>query len=225
MGNVNMEAYQIHNNDAKAPTVQAAIDALSRATGNQGQNIAWLEEEMLDKAEKTDIAPEFDATANYFVKDLVYHNNQLYIFTAEHDAGEWNVEEVSAVNLNTVLDAIRSGGGGGGLTEKTLRYTGNGAAANVIDFGEDTPAMITGIYPDPDETYAGGDYNIIEPFGWGNRLTIAIWAGQSGGLPSGGGGTNMAIVSYSGNVITITSANTRAACNVDTQAYVVKYLA
>lgn len=219
-----MEAYQIHNNDAKAPTVQAAIDALSRASGNQGQDIARLEEDMLDKAEKTDIAPEFDATANYLVNDLVYHENQLYIFTAEHDAGEWNAEEVSAVNLNTVLDAIRSQPSG--IQVKTKSYTGTGTNPNVIDFGDETPAMILGIFADPSETFITENYEMVGPFGWGDMLAMSYWSTQSGGVPTtNNGGTNLARITYTGNSISIAANNASAVANYNGQKYVCKYLA
>lgn len=224
MGNVNMEAYQIHNNDAKAPTVQAAIDALSRASGNQGQDIARLEEEMLDKAEKTDIASIFSAEANYMVNDLVYHENQLYIFTASHDAGEWNAEEVSAVNLNTVLDAIRSQPSG--IRVKTKSYTGTGTNPNVIDFGSETPAMILGIFADPAETFTTENYEMVGPFGWGDMLAMSYWSTQSGGVPTtGNGGTNLARITYTGNSISIAANNASAVANYSGQKYVCKYLA
>jgi len=224
MGNVNMEAYQIHNNDAKAPTLQAAIDALSRASGNQVQDIARLEEEMLDKAEKTDIAPIFSAEANYMVNDLVYHENQLYIFTASHDAGEWNAEEVSAVNLNTVLDAIRSQPSG--IRVKIKSYTGTGTNPNVIDFGSETPAMILGIFADPAETFTTDNYEMVGPFGWGDMLAMSYWSTQSGGVPTtSNGGTNLARITYTGNSISIAANNASAVANYNGQKYVCKYLA
>lgn len=198
------------------------VKTLVTQVTNLQRDVDEVEEDVLDKTDRDNVAPEFSASSTYFIGDLVYYNGTLYEFTANHD-GDWDAGDVRATSLDQIILELRSQSGGVGL--KTLRYTGNGQAANVIDFGAETPVMIAGIYPDPDETYAGGDYNLIEPFGWGNRLTIAIWSGQSGGLPSGGGGTNMAIVNYSGNTMTITSANVRAACNVDTQKYVVKYLA
>lgn len=223
MGNVNMEAYQIHNNDAKAPTVQAAIDALSRASGNQGQDIARLEEDMLDKAEKTDIAPEFDATANYLINDLVYHENQLYIFTAEHDAGEWNAEEVSAVNLNTVLDAIRANGGGAKL--KTLKYTGTGTTSYTLDFGDDTPATILQIIPEPGESVITNNYEYLSGFAWGVPFTYGIWANKSNNLPTNHGGFNISQVTFSNNTCTITGPSASAVANYEGQKYAVYYLA
>lgn len=224
MGNVNMEAYQIHNNDAKAPTVQAAIDALSRASGNQGQDIARLEEDMLDKAEKADIAPIFDDTAAYMPDDLVYYGNQLYIFATDHDPGEWNAEEVTAVNLNTVLGDIRSQPSG--LQVKTKSYTGTGTNPNVLDFGSETPAMILGIFADPAETFTTENYEMVGPFGWGDMLAMSYWSTQSGGVPTtNNGGTNLARITYAGNIISIAANNASAVANYNGQKYVCKYLA
>lgn len=224
MGNVNMEAYQIHNNDAKNPTVQAALNALATASGNQGQDIARLELEMLDKAEKADVAPEFDDTETYFVNDLVYHNNQLYIFTSNHEAGEWNSEEVSAVNLNTVLDSIRNQPSG--LQVKTKSYTGTGTNPNVLDFGDDTPAMILGIFADPAESFTTENYEMVGPFGWGDMLAMSYWSTQSGGVPTtSNGGTNLARITYTGNSISIAANNASAVGNYNGQKYVCKYLA
>lgn len=224
MGNVNMDATQIHNNDKNAPTVQQALDSLKQLSGNLSTLVGELSEDVLEKSDKTDIAPIFDDTAAYMPDDLVYYGNQLYIFTTDHDPGEWNAEEVSAVNLDTVLDNIRSQPSG--LQVKTKSYTGTGTNPNVIDFGQDTPAMILGIFADPAETFTTENYEMVGPFGWGDMLAMSYWSTQSGGVPTtNNGGTNLARITYTGNSISIAANNASAVGNYNGQKYVVKYLA
>ena len=223
MGNVNMDATQIHNNDKNAPTVQQALDSLKQLSGNLSTLVGELAEDVLDKAEKTDIAPEFDDTATYLINDLVYHENQLYIFTAEHDPGEWNAEEVSAVNLNTVLDAIRANGGGAKL--KTLKYTGTGTVSYTLDFGEDTPATILQIVPEPGESVITNNYEYLSGFAWGVPFTYGVWANKSNNLPTNHGGFNISTITFSNNTCTITGPSASAAANYEGQKYAVYYLA
>ena len=153
---------------------------------------------------------EQQAGYNYTVNPITTPTSNSFTFTLPQE------ENDNDLIIRSEFDAAPS--------VKELRYTGTGTDPNVIDFGNDTPSMIMGIYPDPDETYAGGDYNSIMPFAWNNSMSMALWSQQNGGVPYGNGGTNLVRISYSGNVATITSANNRASCNVDTQKYVVKYL-
>lgn len=224
MGNVNMDATQIHYDDKNAPTVKRALDFLKQLSGNLSALVSELSEDVQGKSDKTDIAPIFDDTAAYMPDDLVYYENGLYIFTTDHDPGEWNAEEVIAVNLNTVLGDIRSQPSG--LQVKTKSYTGTGTNPNVIDFGQETPALILGIFADPAETFTTDNYEMVGPFGWGDMLAMSYWSTQSGGVPTtNNGGTNLARITYTGNSISIAANNASAVGNYNGQKYVCKYLA
>lgn len=45
------------------------------------------------------IAPSFDATVNYAVDDMVFHEGNLYTFTTAHSAGAWNANDVVQVTV------------------------------------------------------------------------------------------------------------------------------
>ena len=54
------------------------------------------------------IAAEFSSSANYAVNDYVYHNGNLYQFTAEH-SGAWNASDVSKVKVSEVVTNVKNG--------------------------------------------------------------------------------------------------------------------
>lgn len=103
MGNVNMEAYQIHTNDKDAPDVQKALDILKASESQTSEAVGV-------KADRIDIAPVFSTESAYSAGDIVYHSNSLYKFITDHAVGAWNAEEVEAINIAM---AIKEGGGGG----------------------------------------------------------------------------------------------------------------
>lgn len=107
MGNVNMEAYQIHTSDKDAPTVQKALDSLKTSESQTAEALAV-------KADRIDIAPIFSTETAYTAGDLVYHSNRLWKFTTDHAAGAWNAEEVEASNVDM---AIKGAGGGTSLPD------------------------------------------------------------------------------------------------------------
>lgn len=63
-----------------------------------------------------DVAYQFSTTSSYLAGSFVYKDNQLYRFDVDHDAGDWNTEEVTAVRI---CDSIISEFGSG------LQRTGN----------------------------------------------------------------------------------------------------
>ncbi len=112
MGNVNMEAKQIHYRNNKKPAVHNVDNALDRLFDSSDalvSDINDLTESVYNKADKSDIAPTFSAETAYFVGDLVYESGKLWRFTVNHAAGEWNQEEVAAVKISDDLDALKSG--------------------------------------------------------------------------------------------------------------------
>lgn len=223
MGNVNMEASQINYRNNSKPAlrnVSAALTNLFNANTSIIGDINELTETVNYKADKIDIAPFFDEEFHYYIGDLVFESGRLWKFTANHEPGEWNQEEVTASNIDMALKDA-----GAGLQVKTKSYTGTGTNPNVIDFGQETPAMILGIFADPAETLTTENYEMVGPFGWGNMLAMSYWSTQSGGVPTtNNGGTNLARITYTGNSISIAANNASAVGNYNGQKYVVKYL-
>lgn len=107
MGNVNMEAYQIHTADKDAPNVQKALDDLKLSESQTSEAVAV-------KADRIDIAPIFSTESAYSEGTMVYHSNRLYKFITDHAAGDWNAEEVEATNVDL---AIQGAGGGASLPD------------------------------------------------------------------------------------------------------------
>lgn len=219
MGNVNMEAYQVKTSDKTMPTVQKAIDKLKNSESMITEDIAILYEALADKADRVNIAGSFSAETQYFVDDLVYHEDILYKCTTAH-LGEWDAGDFSATNIAAeILNA------GGGAELKTLKYTGTGTTSYTLDFGEDTPATILQIIPEPGESVLTNNYEYLSGFAWGGPFTYGVWASKNNNLPSNHGGFNIAQVTFSDNTCTITGASASAAANYEGQKYVVYYLA
>lgn len=111
MGNVNMEASQINYRNNSKPSVHTVGDALNglyAANTSINQDIIDLTAAMTAKADKIDIAPNFSAENTYFVGDLVFQSGRLWKFITNHTEGEWNQEEVEAINIDL---AIKAAGG------------------------------------------------------------------------------------------------------------------
>lgn len=60
------------------------------------------------KSAKADIAPDFSAESAYSAGDLVYHNGELYKFTADHAAGAWSAEDTEQATISGELDNLKS---------------------------------------------------------------------------------------------------------------------
>ena len=60
------------------------------------------------KAAKADIAPEFSATSNYAVGDMVYHDGTLYKCTTVHEAAAWNADHFAAATVAGELSELNS---------------------------------------------------------------------------------------------------------------------
>ena len=60
------------------------------------------------KAAKADIAPEFSATSNYAVGDMVYHDGTLYKCTTVHEAAAWNADHFAAATVAGKLSELNS---------------------------------------------------------------------------------------------------------------------
>jgi len=52
------------------------------------------------------LAPAFDETVSYNVDTIVTYNDELYICTAEHSAGEWNSENFTKTTVSELLSNI-----------------------------------------------------------------------------------------------------------------------
>ena len=64
------------------------------------------------KAENNIIANEFDAETSYGIGDIVMYEGALYRFTTAHEAGAWDAEQVTAVNVAEELIDIRENSSG-----------------------------------------------------------------------------------------------------------------
>ena len=58
------------------------------------------------KANRIDIAPDFDDTVAYAKGDLCYHEGTLYEFNQAHAAGAWNSAHVDAVDIDDLIRHI-----------------------------------------------------------------------------------------------------------------------
>ena len=109
MGNVNMEARQVHYRGGDKP--MSVEDAL-KSTAGEAAAIAQLQTDVVNlsgaKANQITIAPFFSAEASYSVGDLVYYNGLSYRCTTDH-SGEWNAEHFTVTTI--ALELANSGGG------------------------------------------------------------------------------------------------------------------
>ena len=60
------------------------------------------------KAAKTDIAPEFSATNNYAVGDMVYHEGTLYVCSTAHAAAAWDAQDFTAASVASEVSGLVS---------------------------------------------------------------------------------------------------------------------
>ena len=74
MGNVNMEASQIHYRGGNRPM---SVEEALKEGGGGSLNLEV-------------IAPTFSETAQYLEGDLVFYDDTLYRFDADHDPGAWD---------------------------------------------------------------------------------------------------------------------------------------
>ena len=147
MGNVNMEARQIHFRGGDKPmNVEEAIKNAGSVITPEEK--AWIDT-IPELASQEIIAPEFDAEEGvYAVGDLVIYQGGLYKFTTAHEtAGAWNPEEVAAVKVSEALSLLESG-----LTnvpEHTSVSCGLGTFTKDIDLSTYTGKMVmVNVYSD-----------------------------------------------------------------------------
>ena len=72
-------------------------------TNATGQAIAAAITANNNKANRSDIAPNFDIATSYSINDYVYYQSVLYRFTSAHSAGAWTGNDVEAVSLGTEI--------------------------------------------------------------------------------------------------------------------------
>lgn len=56
------------------------------------------------KADKVDLAPNFDATKAYHKDELVTYDNTLYKFTSDKDAGAWDSTKVETTKISSNIE-------------------------------------------------------------------------------------------------------------------------
>lgn len=112
MGNVNMEARQVHvrdNNKKTWRTVADALKGLEASGASVAEDITELYTRDASRASKDDIANEFTTDQAYYAGDYVYHDGSLFKFTAFHAAGEWSSEDVAPAQIGADLAAMAGG--------------------------------------------------------------------------------------------------------------------
>lgn len=105
MGNVNMEADQIHvrdNSHKTWRTVAEALKALETSSESVVDDITELYTRDASRASKDDIANEFDAELSYFAGDYVYYDGTLFKFTANH-SGDWDPADVVIAQIGKAI--------------------------------------------------------------------------------------------------------------------------
>lgn len=105
MGNVNMEAYQVH---FEGKSVAEKLKELDETVKENEQEIDSLSDIVSIKADRIDIAPIFSEESAYSAGDLVYNSNSLWKFSVDHAAGDWDPSEVSAVNIDMELSELNN---------------------------------------------------------------------------------------------------------------------
>lgn len=125
MGNVNMEAYQVHykgdesvadhlhaiDNDIEKAAVLPDLPTaegktvLTAVTDGQGDTELTYE---TPEVEGCDIAPVFDDTAAYSAGDLVYYDGVLYKFDADHAAGAWDPTEATQTSVAVEFNQLKN---------------------------------------------------------------------------------------------------------------------
>lgn len=106
MGNVNMEAKQVHvrNNSHKTwHTVADAVAALDKQDDMVQEDITELYTRDASRASKDNIAGEFSEEQVYRAGDFAYYQGSLFKFTAFHAAGAWNPEDVEITMVTNEL--------------------------------------------------------------------------------------------------------------------------
>lgn len=125
MGNVNMEAYQIHyrgdesvadhlrkidldvEKAAALPDLPTAEGkkVLTAITDDQGDTELTYE---TPEVEPADIAPAFSEETAYSEGDLVYYEGNLYKFTEDHAAGAWDPSEVTPTSAAAEFNELKN---------------------------------------------------------------------------------------------------------------------
>lgn len=82
--------------DATETTVEALIAAVVSNIASISATVAKL---------AADIADAFDATSTYSTDDVVMYNGDLYKFTADKTAGDWDSTKVTAATIVDLINA------------------------------------------------------------------------------------------------------------------------
>lgn len=78
--------------DSTVQTLNSKLDTLNTTLGGN-----------------TNIAPVFNTATAYTKGDMVYYNNDLYVFTSNHSAGAWTGNDVVQTKVSTEISSLKSG--------------------------------------------------------------------------------------------------------------------
>ena len=79
------------------------------------------------------LAPAFDETVSYNVDTIVTYNDELYICTAEHSAGEWNSENFTKTTVSELLSNINEKAEEALATAATAIAAANNSSASLTE--------------------------------------------------------------------------------------------
>nr|DAU33197.1 MAG TPA: ChiA1-BD-binding domain protein [Caudoviricetes sp.] len=158
MGNVNMEARQIHvrdNSHKSWHTVADAVAALDNQNTMVQEDITELYTRDSSRASKDDIALDFSAETNYYVGDIVYYEGTLFKCINNHNAGEWDPDDFMITSISSLLAGMH-----GGLSFYTETHTAQSSANFSHTFARQPKAILQMVQP---ATNVGGVVSIITP--------------------------------------------------------------
>ena len=138
MGNVNMEAYQVH---FEGKSVAEKLKELDETVKENEQEIDSLSDIVSIKADRIDIAPIFSEESAYSAGDLVYNSNSLWKFSVDHATGDWDPSEVSAVNIDMELSELKNTLSNPFIIKSTSGYIGQEAQAITFSSDEESSTV------------------------------------------------------------------------------------
>ena len=204
----------LKNDGTVNTTIEGAVSANTSAITaiKDGTNIDSFSDVESALGGKTDLdilAEEFSPHNIYAKGQLTIYNDELYIFTAYHDAGAWTGTDVTKIDVATALaykadysmvDAILDGQSidsfgdvETALADKVDKVTGKGLSTN--DYDNTEKAKVAGAFPRSEQRVLGAKNLIknVHPVGSQtiNGITFTVYS--DGSVTANGTATAQAI--------------------------------
>lgn len=138
-----------------ADRIESGSISVNHVTPNFGSTLSLSGNPSLE-ALSDQIAPAFDEETDYTAGQIVNYHGDIYIFTQDHPAGEWDPTDVSRTDVTTQLEL---------LPDKIIQYVGQqGYGKTYIQLSDPTL--------DPNNNVTRGDYWVVaKPDGSDNTKT------------------------------------------------------